>query len=156
MSSGGLIDVQGGTMKNDYANANWSANQGGLNVSANAYFDLRNNNVTVGALTGAGSVYDNGFTNTLTVGAGNASGSYSGSIGLGGTTVVLTKTGTGTQTLTGNNVYSGATTVGGGTLEVAAGGVISNTSSSRWAVRPAPRCWSMAGRSRRVWRAGMA
>jgi autotransporter-associated beta strand protein len=52
----------------------------------------------------------------LSVGNGDRSASYSGS--LSGTGASLTKVGTGTQTLTGSNTYTGLTKVSGGTLAV--------------------------------------
>ena len=68
-------------------------------------------------------------TYNLTLGAGNANGSFAGIIhgnnSTGGTTqrrhvrgrlFVLTKIGTGTQILSGSNTYSAGTTVSGGTL----------------------------------------
>ncbi|MDZ4782669.1 MAG: autotransporter-associated beta strand repeat-containing protein [Planctomycetia bacterium] len=70
-------------------------------------------------------------TNTLTIGNDDANGAFNGTLqdgltivpvpGTGaGTSVVgvlaLTKTGTGTQTLSGVNTYTGATTINGGTL----------------------------------------
>jgi len=57
----------------------------------------------------------------VTVGATNDNGSFSGAIQNGSGTVALTKTGIGTETLTGANTYSG-TTIGAGTLQVGSGG----------------------------------
>jgi fibronectin-binding autotransporter adhesin len=54
---------------------------------------------------------------TLTVGSGNASGVFFGTVENGGTAVLnLVKSGTGTQELSGTNTYSGTTAVNGGTL----------------------------------------
>ncbi|HEX7260593.1 MAG TPA: autotransporter-associated beta strand repeat-containing protein, partial [Luteolibacter sp.] len=128
MATGGFIDVQNGALlKGDYSNVNWSANLGSLNVATGGSFDLRNNNATVDALTGNGTIYDNGFSNTLTIGSGNTANNavysvslntatFYGAIGTGGTTVSLTKIGTGTQILSGANTHTGTTTVNAGTL----------------------------------------
>jgi len=91
------------------------------NFSA-AVLDLNGNSETIGGLNGTGRVTTNttAGTSTLTVGASNvASATFSGVIqnnvsGL----VALTKTGTGIQTLSGANTYTGLTTVSAGTLEV--------------------------------------
>ncbi len=68
----------------------------------------------------------------LTTGSGNASTTYSGNIsGTGG----LTKVGSGTFTITGNNTYSGNTTVDNGTLKydfsatTASSNITANTSA---------------------------
>ena len=58
----------------------------------------------------------------LTVGGNGGSTTYSGA--LSGTGSSLTKSGSGTLTLTGNSSYTGITTVGAGTLQLDAGGVI--------------------------------
>jgi filamentous hemagglutinin family protein len=59
-----------------------------------------------------------GGAKNLTVGYGDASGNYSGVISNGAAAVRLTKVGTGTQILTGDNTYTGTTTVTAGTLQV--------------------------------------
>lgn len=85
---------------------------------------------TINGLTGSGTVHNNhaSTASTLTLGAGDASGSYSGVIRDGATAVLnLTKTGTGTQTLSGTNTYTGATTVGDGTLALGATGALAST-----------------------------
>ena len=78
-------------------------------------------NLTVGNLTGTGGVISGtSGTRTLTIGEGNGTGgNYQGAIndGAGGTTA-LTKTGNGTITLSGTNLYTGATAVNEGTLLV--------------------------------------
>ncbi len=52
----------------------------------------------------------------LTVGANNASTTYSGALSDGGAGAMLTKVGTGTLTLSGTNNYSGMTTVSNGAV----------------------------------------
>ena len=60
----------------------------------------------------------------LLVGGNNLSTTVSGVIqdGGGGTLGSLTKVGTGTLTLTGNNIYMGGTTISAGTLQLGNGG----------------------------------
>jgi len=78
-------------------------------------------------MTGAGTIGTGWPTaQTLTVGAGNSSGTFNGVIAgngvgnsnadIGDGVLSLIKTGTGTQTLSGANTYSGGTTILGGTL----------------------------------------
>lgn len=81
-----------------------------------------NTNFTVGSLAdangGGGTVqgYDTSTAVTLTTGSDNTNATFSGVIENGSDTVGLTKVGTGTQTLSGANTYTGPTTVNGGTL----------------------------------------
>jgi autotransporter-associated beta strand protein len=63
----------------------------------------------------------------LTVGAANGSGTFSGTIKNGDLgPLALTKSGTGTQVLSGNNTYTGGTVVNGGTL-LLSGSLASNS-----------------------------
>ena len=90
------------------------------------------NSETIGGLNGSGTVEAISSTNTLTVGSGNATGSFSGTLKNNGGTLSLTKIGSGTQTLGGSNTYSGTTTLNAGTLAVtvntALGSGLSNAS----------------------------
>jgi autotransporter-associated beta strand protein len=85
-----------------------------ITLHGNAELDLSTHKapgVTVGSLTGKGSVLLG--ANTLTLGSNNQSTAFSGVIqGTGG----VTKSGTGTLTLSGNNTYTGPTTVQAGTF----------------------------------------
>ena len=86
-----------------------------MNVSVNNGLLLNNMPVaTLGGLAGSGSV--NLGATALVVGANNTSSNYFGSLSGGNS---LTKTGSGTFTMTGANSYSGATTISGGVLRVA-------------------------------------
>ena len=99
--------------------------------------------LTLGGLTGnkdfasifntaTSGTYRGGYSGltvlTLNPGTG-VTNSYSGVIANGATGMALTKTGAGTQTLSGANTYSGATSVNQGTLALGSGGSITHTSS---------------------------
>ena len=85
-----------------------------LAVSAGAVLDLNGASQTVAGLSGSGWVMNSSTTNaTFTFGSDNASTSFSGIVE---GPVSLVKAGSGTMTLSGANLYTGATTVEGGTL----------------------------------------
>jgi fibronectin-binding autotransporter adhesin len=73
---------------------------------------------TINGLNGSGAVYgDAAAAGRLTLGDGNASATFAGVLRNGATGLLhLTKIGSGTQTLTNANTYTGTTTVSGGTL----------------------------------------
>lgn len=83
-------------------------------------FSATGNTYNIGSLQGVADLAIG--ANTISVGANEATNTtktYSGAItGTGG----LTKAGLGTQILSGNNSYTGTTTVNGGTLQVGDGG----------------------------------
>jgi autotransporter-associated beta strand protein len=84
-----------------------------------ATLDLNGFSNTIGSLAGNGIVTNMGATPaTLTAGGNNASSTFSGTVDDGISTVQLTKTGTGTLTLSGKNSYSGGTDLNGGILAV--------------------------------------
>ncbi len=105
----GATTVNGGTLMAGAANT--LPAQSALNVVTGATFDLNNFAQSIGSVAGGGGVTLG--TATLTTGNDNTSTDFSGIIsGTGGLSIV----GTGTQTLSGANTYTGATTVNSGTL----------------------------------------
>jgi autotransporter-associated beta strand protein len=84
--------------------------------------DLGGFNQTVNALSGvlnASLIFNSGTTaSKLTLGNGGGNGTYSGAIADGNAAISLEKIGNGTQTLAGNNTYSGETRVSSGTLVI--------------------------------------
>jgi autotransporter-associated beta strand protein len=88
--------------------------------------DLNNNNLTIGSLASSVSSNVTLGNRTLTTGADNTSTSFAGVLaGSGGG---LTKTGTGTLTLTGSNTYTGVTTISSGNLSINATTAVGSTS----------------------------
>jgi autotransporter-associated beta strand protein len=84
-----------------------------VTVATNAALDLNGNQAIIGGLMGSGNVVlGNGGLLTI---ANSADTSFGGVISGAG---ALTKTGSGSLTLTGNNLYTGSTTVSNGTLLV--------------------------------------
>jgi fibronectin-binding autotransporter adhesin len=84
---------------------------------------------TVGGLAGNGVVQlqvdppvGTGIGSVLTIATASGSNTFSGVISGTAAGNGLTKTGAGTQILTGNNTYTGTTTISAGTLQVGAGG----------------------------------
>ena len=122
LSPGGLIDVRAGTLNGSSSfQADYTNNQGSLNIAAGATFNGVEGTIIVDALTGAGTLAGGYFgSGSTTVGVANGSGIFSGTIqdNTDFGQLSLIKQGTGTQTLTGNNTYSGGTTVSAGALMV--------------------------------------
>ena len=97
--------------------------------SSFVYTNMTNGTIKVGELDGNGALGSQfgAGTTTWQVGSLNTNSTFSGVISnnwLSGDAgaAVLTKVGSGTLTLTGSGLYTGGTTISGGTLQVGAGG----------------------------------
>ena len=108
----GSTTISDGTLKGNIASGT------DLSIADSAIYDGDNKARSVGGLNGAGKILN---TNGLTV----QSGDFAGIIDNSNTS--LTKTGAGTLTLTGNNAYTGSTTISDGTLK---GNIASGTDLS--------------------------
>ena len=95
-----------------------------VTVNSGGTFSLGGNE-TVGSIAGAGDFSLNAYT--LTAGGDNSSTTVSGAITGTGS---FEKTGTGSTSLSGNNTYTGATTISSGTLSVESESAIANTSGT--------------------------
>ena len=91
-----------------------------MNVEGN--LNTAETSVTIDALTGNGTITRTQGTNAvnLTVGVGNGTGTFSGTISNASGSIALVKNGSGTQTLTGANTYTGTTSIMSGNLVVVA------------------------------------
>ena len=86
-----------------------------LTVNGSGVFDLNKQNATVDSLNGNGTIASVlGGSPLLTIGSNNGGGSFSGTIN--GSQVALTKTGTGTEIVSGPNTYGGLTSINAGII----------------------------------------
>jgi autotransporter-associated beta strand protein len=121
LGAGSMIDVREGVFGGgSNANENWTNNLSGLNVASGATFNGVEANVRVDALTGSGTItsgYPGAGYQNFTFGVNDGSGNFSGTLAdSDSASANFVKEGTGTQTLSGVNSYTGTTTINGGTL----------------------------------------
>ncbi|MBA3662230.1 MAG: autotransporter-associated beta strand repeat-containing protein, partial [Gammaproteobacteria bacterium] len=125
LSLGGVSTYTGGTIINAGTLLLTASNRlptlTALTINSPGIFNTNNNTQTIGSLAGNGTLQNTGGggAEVLTVGGNNTSTIFSGLIGTGGTRLALTKTGSGSLTLSGANTYTGATIVSAGTLVAA-------------------------------------
>jgi fibronectin-binding autotransporter adhesin len=138
----GLIKSGGGTLSLSGANAyagptlvnagtlmlgtsNPIPNASSLDVAGNAVFNMNGASDEVAAISGSGNILLG--IGTLTIG-GNESSTFSGVIsGTGAVTKIAASLSA--LTLSGNNTYTGATTISGGTLRLSGGLAISDVNA---------------------------
>ena len=88
-------------------------------LNSNTILDLDGFSNTIGSLSGTGTVLNSSATAaTLTVGHDNTDTTFAGILKDGNGVLALTKSGMGSLTLTGENTYTGTTTVDNGSLIV--------------------------------------
>jgi fibronectin-binding autotransporter adhesin len=156
VSGGGPLTISGSNYL--LAHASWSSYTGPISIAAGSDFDFRGflggsatNALTVngtiwevagdviGSLSGSGTVstisaFGSG-AETLTIGNGGASGTFSGAVAQQPNQVLsVTKVGGGMQTFTGNDTYTGATTITAGTLAIAGSGSLGGSYSGNIAI----------------------
>ena len=133
LGAGSLIDIEAGSYAGgSFSNKTWTNNKSGLYVNTGATFSTSEASVYSDAVTGGGTIaigYSGGG-GTLTMGVADGSGDFSGQLKNGSGTGVITKTGAGTQILSGSNIYTGSTTISSGTLQLGNGGSTGSLSVS--------------------------
>ncbi len=125
MQSGGLIDLQGTSsiVNGGWRLVSWANNRADMNIDRDATLDLWDGqDVVVDALTGSGTITRTFLffgSPTLSLGIDNGSGEFSGMIS---SEISVVKNGSGAQTLSGINTYTGNTTVNDGSLIISPSG----------------------------------
>ncbi|MBK8094547.1 MAG: autotransporter-associated beta strand repeat-containing protein [Verrucomicrobiaceae bacterium] len=95
------------------------ARTGDVYVQGTYRLPVTGGTASINGLNGSGFVtYGNSTAAALSLGGNNANGTFTGTISNSASTLSLTKTGTGTQILSGANTYNGATNVNSGALEL--------------------------------------
>ena len=108
-------------------------NTGSVNLNSGTATLVVNTSGTIGALTGvAGSTITGGTSGAVTLtssGTGSANTTFAGVMqnGVSNGTLSFVKTGTGSLTLSGNNSYTGGTTLSGGMLTIGGAGSLNSS-----------------------------
>lgn len=129
IATGATVQLSG-TGGDQIFNGPFNAAFGLVNMSGGT-LDLNGLNEGFDRLTGTGTVTNSlaATTSTLTLGTVDGSGSFNGELTDGSGTLALTKMGTGTLTLNGTNLYTGATTVSAGILSLGTSGTVDSSAS---------------------------
>lgn len=118
---GGTTTINTGTLT--LSNGAAIPNSSAVTIASAGTLQLNGVNASIGSLAGAGAV--NLSSNSLTAGADNGDATFSGSItGSGGS---ISKTGTGTWTLSGSNSFTGNSSISSGTLKLMGGSAIADS-----------------------------
>jgi len=133
----GQINVTNGSnggdfrINNTYGFGTAKVNLGAVDLYMNVNFASTLTN-TIGELSGGTTSYLSGGptagrTMTWNVGGANTNATFAGTITNGGGPTAITKSGTGTWTLSGSNSYTGATTISSGALQLGNANALVNT-----------------------------
>ena len=93
-----------------------------MTINSPGVLDLNQFSLLADSLSGSGTITSVAGPAALTIGNANGSGTFAGSIA--GQITTLTKAGTGTESLSGNNSYTGVTYINNGILSLASSGAI--------------------------------
>ena len=92
-----------------------------LTIDNAGTLDINGKSIVIDGLAGTGTINNNATgAVTLTTGSSGGSGVFGGALNNGSGVIALIKAGSGTQTLTAANGYSGGTTITGGMLAITA------------------------------------
>jgi len=126
----GNTAISNGTVQLGVANA-IPGGAGKGDVTVGGTLDLNANSAVLNGLSGSGTVDTvAGGTPTLTLGSSGSTATFNGVIQNTAGTLAVIKSGAGTQTLGGNNTYSGATTVSAGTLKLGSSTALGSTAGA--------------------------